>query len=68
MHEFVCCGNVLSSRVALLIHLCHYLKLRWILEQPDGSFLPQMPRYQQLWRTFEVGVRKILTSSCSYLS
>ncbi|CAE7247836.1 zmpB [Symbiodinium sp. CCMP2592] len=54
MHEFVCCGNVLSSRIALVIHLCHYLKLRWILEQPDGSFLPQMPCYQQLWRTFQV--------------
>ncbi|CAE6963842.1 unnamed protein product [Symbiodinium sp. CCMP2592] len=54
MHEFVCSGNVLSSRVALLIFLCQYLKLRWILEQPDGSFLPDMPHYQQLWRTFEV--------------
>ncbi|CAE7513334.1 unnamed protein product, partial [Symbiodinium sp. KB8] len=29
------------------------LTLRWVIEQPDGSFLPEMPRFQTLFRTFE---------------
>ncbi|CAE7810941.1 unnamed protein product [Symbiodinium sp. CCMP2456] len=29
------------------------LTLRWVIEQPDGSFLPEMPRFQALFRTFE---------------
>ncbi|CAE7925841.1 unnamed protein product, partial [Symbiodinium necroappetens] len=52
--EFVQQGNLLSSRVALLVTLAQYLGLRWVIEQPDGSFLPDMPRFQDLWRKFEV--------------
>ncbi|CAE7877128.1 unnamed protein product, partial [Symbiodinium necroappetens] len=50
--EFVAAGNKLSSRVALLLHLCQWRNLRWLLEQPDGSMLPHLPRFQQLWQKF----------------
>ncbi|CAE7797998.1 unnamed protein product [Symbiodinium sp. CCMP2592] len=53
VHEFVLQGNVLSSRTALLVYLAQWLRLRWVIEQPDGSFLPEMPRFQKLFSTFE---------------
>ncbi|CAE7685791.1 unnamed protein product [Symbiodinium sp. CCMP2456] len=52
--EFVASGNKLSSRVALLIYLCQWRSLRWLLEQPDGSMLPHLPRFQKLWKQFDV--------------
>ena len=48
-YSFVRIGNVLSSRVALMCLLASMCGLRWILEQPDASFLPNLPRYQWLW-------------------
>lgn len=48
-YSFVRVGNVLSSRVALMCLLASMCGLRWILEQPDASFLPNLPRYQWLW-------------------
>ena len=52
--EFVASGNKLSSRVALLIYLCQWRNIRWLLEQPDGSMLPHLPRFQQLWQKYDV--------------
>ena len=52
--EFVASGNKLSSRVALLIYLCQWRSIRWLLEQPDGSMLPHLPRFQQLWQKYDV--------------
>ncbi len=46
---FVRTGNVLSGRVVLLCILASYRGLRWLLEQPAGSFLEDLPRYQELW-------------------
>ncbi|CAE7840892.1 unnamed protein product [Symbiodinium sp. CCMP2592] len=52
--EFVASGNKLSSRVALLLYLCQWRNVRWLLEQPDGSMLPHLPRFQQFWRKYDV--------------
>ncbi len=53
-YQFVSDGTILSSRCALLILVCCWRNLRWLLEQPDGSFLPEMPRFQWLWSVIEV--------------
>ena len=45
---FVDEGNVLSSRLVLLIFVCQLRKLRWVVEQPCRSFLPAMPRFQEM--------------------
>ena len=50
---FVAEGNCLSSRVVLCMYLCMARGLRFILEQPDTSFLPKMPRYQTFWGRFQ---------------
>ena len=55
-YSFVEFGTILSSRCALLILVCCWRGLRWLLEQPDGSFLPNMPRFQWLWSVIEVWV------------
>ena len=56
--EFVKSGNILSSRTALVVHVCVCRSLRYLVEQPDGSFLPNMPRYQELWKKFVVPSQK----------
>lgn len=48
-HRFVIEGNLLSARVALIIHLCSARGLRWLLEQPSRSILNAMPWMQRLW-------------------
>ena len=48
-YAFVRMGNVLSTRSALLCLLASACKLRWVLEQPRSSFLPELPRFQWLW-------------------
>ena len=48
-YVFVRTGNILACRVALLLLVCSFLGLRWILEQPSGSCLDALPRFQQLW-------------------
>ena len=47
-YEFVELGNTLACRCILLILVAHWRGLRWLLEQPDGSFLQYLPRFQWL--------------------
>lgn len=51
---FVKIGNILSARTALLAFLCSFCGLRWVIEQPEGTFLPQLPRYQWLFGVLKV--------------
>ena len=51
---FVASGNLLCSRVVLLIYTCELLGLRYLVEQPGSSFLGNMPRRQQLLKNLEV--------------
>lgn len=48
-HDFVRDGNLLSARVAILLMVCAARNLRWVLEQPSASILPDMPWFQKLW-------------------
>ena len=47
-YPFVEEGNTLACRVILLILVATWKNLHWLLEQPDGSFVPQLPRFQWL--------------------
>ena len=53
-YNFVKVGNVLSGRTVLWIIIALWKGCRILLEQPSGSFLPELPRYQWLWRYFQV--------------
>lgn len=46
---FVKTGNTLACRVVLMVILCSYMNLRWVVEQPSGSSMEYLPRYQELW-------------------
>lgn len=46
---FVKVGNVLSERSLLFALLASWCGLRWIMEQPDGSFMPHLPKFQWLF-------------------
>ena len=48
-YRFVEIGNLLSSRTALMILVATWRGLRWLLKQPSGSFLKELPRFQWLW-------------------
>ena len=58
--DFVRAGNLLSARVAILVHVCAARKLRWLLEQPSGTCLANMPWFQKLWSAVEanLGLKK----------
>ena len=53
-YTFVALGNLFSARCVLLILVCCWRNLRWVLEQPEGSFLPQMERFEWLWGVVQV--------------
>lgn len=53
-YPFVEEGNVLATRTILLILIAQWKGLRWVLEQPDGSFFPQLPRFQWLLKILKV--------------
>ena len=46
---FVKTGNTLACRVVLMVILCSFMNLRWVVEQPSGSSMEYLPRYQELW-------------------
>ena len=46
-YEFVRIGNLLASRLVLLLILCSCRGCRWLVEQPEGSSLPHTKRFQQ---------------------
>ena len=53
-YVFVRTGNILGCRVCLLILVCSYLGLRWLLEQPSGSCFYVMPRFQLILELLDV--------------
>lgn len=46
---FVQTGNCLTGRTVLMALVASWCGLRWLIEQPDGSFLPELPRFQRLF-------------------
>lgn len=65
---FVRIGNVLCARTVLVVLLATYCNLRWVIEQPDGSFLQELPRFQWLWGVLKAGsthVEKNMNINCS---
>lgn len=58
-YNFVSAGNTLCARVALILYVAAWRGLRWAIEQPRTSFLPNMPRLQQIWRHMEACLLKL---------
>ncbi len=50
---FVDEGNTLACRCILLIIVATWRKLRWLLEQPLQSCLPDLPRFQWMLSVVE---------------
>ena len=60
-YVFVKVGNVLSERSILIVLLASWCGLRWLMEQPDGSFMPHLPKFQWLFGILKaLGVSKQL--------
>ena len=53
-HAFVRDGNVMAVRCVLLIVVAEFRKLSWILEQPSGSCMEELPRWQWLLSIIKV--------------
>lgn len=64
-YKFVKMGNVLASRVVFMCMLAAIHGLRFVVEQPAGSFLEDLPCYQWLWGTLKVAIDTYTT--CTYL-
>lgn len=60
-YQFVKIGNVLATRVVLMCVLAVVGGLRFLVEQPSGSFLEELPCYQWLW-----GTLKVANTFCSF--
>lgn len=50
-YEFVRVGNLLASRLVLMLLIVSSRGGRWLVEQPEGSTLPNHPLFQQLLST-----------------
>lgn len=48
-YSFVATGNLLCSRVALILWICLARSIRFVVEQPEGSSLPNHPRMQEIF-------------------
>ena len=48
--KFVADGNLLGSRVTLMLWICSARGLIWLVEQPEGSVFPLHPRWQEFIR------------------
>ena len=55
-------GNLLACRVALLVLLCSYRGLVWCIEQPSGSTIGMLPRFQELWALVNVALSNLVFS------
>ena len=66
-YQFVEDGNTLATRTILLILVAQWKGLRWILEQPDGSFFPQLPRFQWLLKILKVRGHITIAGFCKYI-
>ncbi|CAL1145385.1 unnamed protein product [Cladocopium goreaui] len=53
-YVFVRVGNTLSGRTVIVALLAAWCGLRFIIEQPDGSFLEHLPHYQWLFSVLKV--------------
>lgn len=51
---FVAEGNLFANRTVLFIRLAAARGLRWIMEQPQGSIMKLLPRFQELPRYMTV--------------
>ena len=60
-------ANTLATRTILLILVAQWKGLRWILEQPDGSFFPQLPRFQWLLKILKVRGHITIAGFCKYI-
>lgn len=49
-------GNIMLSRVVLLVRLAQGLGHRWCVEQPTSSLMNRMPRLQEVFAQYEVPV------------
>ena len=54
-HKFVEVGNVLATRCILLLIVAAWRKLRFLLEQPHGSCMEDLPEFQWLLSVLQVG-------------
>lgn len=48
-YRFVKEGNLLAARCALLAWLASSMNLRWLIEQPEGSILPKLRCFDELY-------------------
>ncbi|CAK9041660.1 unnamed protein product [Durusdinium trenchii] len=53
-YGFVQTGNLLSSRLILMLYICCWKGLRWIVEQPEGTAFPLLPRWQEFLKVAQV--------------
>lgn len=59
--QFVEIGNLLSARLILMLFICSWKGLRWIIEQPEGSAFPLQPRWQQFLKLASASCRLMAT-------
>ena len=59
-YKFVSLGNLLAARCCLLIYLAVSRGCRFVLEQPDGSSFPLLPRWQELLGHIQVAWCKVI--------
>ena len=53
-YDFVRIGNLLASRMALLLIVASARGCRWLVEQPSGSILESHPRFQHVLSIIKV--------------
>ena len=56
-HDFVSAGNCLAARCVLMIFLANFAGCRWLLEQPKGSCLGDLRRFQLLFAATQARVK-----------
>ena len=64
---FVKTGNTLGCRVCLLLLVCCYMQVRWLLEQPSGSCFSKLPSFQTILQLLDVTLPKVCLWSISNL-
>ena len=53
-YQFVADGNLMASRVSLLIYYSLARNCRWLLEQPQGSAAELYPRLQEIFSRYDI--------------
>jgi hypothetical protein len=57
--DFAILGNILLSRTVLLVRIGIYKNCQWLLEQPSSTFVPRMPRFQDLILSNSVAISAV---------